>query len=376
MRFISGLGMFFCVVFSQYSFAASDDICEKYNCKVIIDAGSSGTRVHLYAYDNLLQPNNIQEIYAKKITPGFSTLNIDAIDSYLDNLMSNIPETAKPLQTYFYATAGMRLLPLEQQSLMYQGVSKWFSKKSNFSLVDTRTISGTEEGVFGWVAADYQMSNDDFGFIEIGGASTQVVFPIVDKSYAAPEDVIKVNLYGKDIYLFAHSFLGLGINQVMAKFANTESCFPVGYTLTNGYIASGDATHCRQEIFDVINTDNNVTNIVKQSQTNNPTNAWYTTGAASQLSQNSALSLDKNFFTANQLLEASNHFFCKQIWQNQIEQYPSDPYLLKNCMTSALYYSLSVNGYGLDPNQRINNFPEDKEADWSMGALILGSSDN
>ena len=87
---------------------------------IIIDAGSSGSRVRVYSWEEDTwypgQPGNlpdIMEVYNKKVEPGISNYarNITGLDTYLAPLINEakneIPE-AKHRETHIYllATAG------------------------------------------------------------------------------------------------------------------------------------------------------------------------------------------------------------------------------------------------------------------------------
>jgi Golgi nucleoside diphosphatase len=138
-------------------FAASTD-CKKHHCIAIVDAGSTGSRAHIYSYDldQTQSAVNVIEVWSKKIKPGLATIdaNPSAVKSYLDTLFAEAPDSKMPL--HFYATAGMRLLPQPQQKALYDLVQSWFAGQSRWDLKSARTISGKEEGLFGWVSLNYQ----------------------------------------------------------------------------------------------------------------------------------------------------------------------------------------------------------------------------
>lgn len=369
-KFLVSLAIFFLIISVNF---ADSNICETRNCRLIIDAGSSGSRAHLYAYDldENKNPININDIYIRKINPGFSSIKPDAVGAYLDNLFSTINE--KNIDTYFYATAGMRLLPKNKQQVLYDRLKQWFNAHPEWKLHDARTISGAEEGVFGWLATNYSLnslkSSDQSGFIEIGGASTQIVFPITNIENINHEDIITIKLSGKNITLFSHSFLGFGANSIAERFKNISACFPIGYPLPNNDTGLGDAISCEHEISVFINANDYIHDVVKLAINNNPHYAWYTVGAASMISQKSPLNFHDKF-SIDELLQRADNVYCKQDWLTEVSQYKDDPYLSQNCLISSYLYSLSVDGSGFDPKQVFNNIPDDKNGDWTMGALI------
>ncbi|OGV28427.1 MAG: hypothetical protein A3E88_03655 [Legionellales bacterium RIFCSPHIGHO2_12_FULL_35_11] len=360
------------MTFSSSCFA-DENICDNGNCKIIIDAGSSGSRAHVYQYDKDAENNiiSIQEIYSNKITPGFASVSTSGVDAYLDNLFNKI--SIKNIPVYFYATAGMRLLPDQEQKVLYQKLQDWFSLHKDWNLIDARTISGKEEGVYGWLATNYSLDtlrdNYHMGFIEIGGASTQIVFPVVNLEGIHPEDLVNLHLYNKDITLFAHSFLGLGANAITTRFKDYSDCFPVGYHLDNNQIGSGNARLCEHEIYELINADNYISDIERPANINNPQTKWYTVGAASSISRKSPINFQDEF-NADELLEKADSVYCKTNWDTQVSEYGDDKFLNQNCIISSFIYSLSVESYGFSPQQEIYNIPENQTGDWTVGVLF------
>lgn len=376
-RFLIALFLFF---INQISFADSDfsSVCSTHSCRIIIDAGSSGTRVHLYAYDKdeNRDLSNVEELVVNKIKPGLSELELEQIPDYLSNLMKNIPENEFTID--FYATAGMRMLPEYKQYAIYATVRNWFEKHKNWHLMETRTITGAEEGMFGWLAMNYMIrdkAQDLPGFIEIGGASTQVVFPINDYAGIKSEDIITFKYKRHRISLFSHSFLGLGANEIMKKFTNLHSCFPQEYALDNGEFGHGDGILCQQEIINSLNSNNNISETVQHPLNINPVNTWYTVGAIGNISQKSPLNIVENEFTIAELFSKADAMYCKQPWNFQQQNYAlSDAYLNQNCLISSFFYALTTTGYGIDQNQTFKTFANGQESDWTVGVLQINKN--
>ncbi len=366
------------IFFINQAFGANEnitDICHTHNCKMIIDAGSSGSRIHLYSFDKDENNNltNVKELLVNKVNPGLSEIELQQVPTYFSKLMQGIPTI--DLTIHLYATAGMRMLPEDRQHNLYTSVFNWFKKQKNWHLTEARTISGAEEGVFGWFAmynALGENTADLPGFIEIGGASTQVVFPISIYSGVNPDDIVTLNLNGNRISLFSHSFLGFGANEITKKFINTGSCFPLGYKLNNGDISNGDASLCQQEVMDNLNSDYYISNIVKLPLQNNLVSTWYTVGAISTIAHKEPLNISDSEFSSAELLEKVNSTYCRQDWYLQQQSYSAnDIYLNQNCLISSFFYGLTTTGYGLDPEQKFKTFAQGVGDDWTIGALQL-----
>jgi len=75
--------------------------------------------------------------------------------------------------------------------------------------VKARTLSGFEEGLFAWMTLNKKGHGEDFGIVEMGGASAQVAFPCPD---CADAKTILID-NNKRIKMFSYSFLGLGGNE-------------------------------------------------------------------------------------------------------------------------------------------------------------------
>ena len=139
------------------------------------------------------------------------------------------------------ATAGMRLLAPTAQAQILQETCRFLSLHSNFKIdgpssagpcgSSVRIITGEEEGLFGWIAVNYLMdgfsaSSEDrttFGFLDMGGASTQIAFEPSLENQKMTKDLIDVRLRllgGEEIHhkVFVTTWLGYGTNQARERY--------------------------------------------------------------------------------------------------------------------------------------------------------------
>lgn len=190
---------------------------------VIVDAGSSGSRVYIYVWPphsgdtrqllkiRLLHDNGGKDVF-HSITPGLSSCSShpenasDYIIPLLKFAAENIPKTKhKETPLYILATAGMRLLSKSQQDLILDDLRKDIPKEFSFLFTpgNVQVISGKEEGIYSWVSINYLMGRFDhslaksplvevemekdqkrlkrmntISMMEMGGASTQIAFEI------------------------------------------------------------------------------------------------------------------------------------------------------------------------------------------------------
>jgi Golgi nucleoside diphosphatase len=211
-----------------------------YNYIVVIDAGSKGTRAHLYrattygssqsqnlktADDEDSDDGNdgdeveskstalstwsvntdsiksvkyplVQFIHRKKVKPGIANF----VDSprklgkkYIGKLLSGvekyIPEDQRPRTPVFlHATGGMRQLKPEDQSTILDEICQYIQRNTDFFLPDCathiNTISGEIEGLYSWIGLNYKFgvfdhtleNNSTYGALDMGGVSSQIAF--------------------------------------------------------------------------------------------------------------------------------------------------------------------------------------------------------
>jgi len=135
---------------------------------------------------------------------------------------------------YVFATAGMRSISPAQQKKLYDNVTAYLSKNTKFRNKSAITISGKMEGTFGWIAVNYDMqkigADDNFGVVDMGGASMQVIYALEDKSAV---ETINVKLGDALYYLHVVSYLGLGADHARFQFSDNPNCFPLNFPLAD-----------------------------------------------------------------------------------------------------------------------------------------------
>lgn len=352
--------------------------CKEHQCIAIVDAGSTGSRIHIYSYetDNTHSPINISEVWSKKIKPGFANIepNQNTIDAYLTTLLAGAPTQNIPL--YFYATAGMRLLPPTKQKMYYQELQHWFTQQDQWQLVDSKTITGNEEALFGWLAVNYHLGTlrsvqkQSIGVMDMGGASVQIVFPVQKNQGRNSKSQVEIDLYGQHINLSVHSFLGLGQTEMSHQFLNSEPCFANEFPLPDGEMGQGNAQSCEQEVSSLMNSVHGVNTAIQPLLASNPVDIWYSMGGISDMADSKVFQFENNQLTNQQLLEQADNNVCHQQWDNLNAQYPNDDYIYKYCLFSAYYYALMVDGYGFYPEQTIHYLPPKQDIDWTMGVVL------
>ncbi|KAI9709599.1 MAG: Golgi apyrase [Chrysothrix sp. TS-e1954] len=187
----------------------------KWSYGIVLDAGSSGTRLHVYkwlksanalekATDSQLQrlPQvATKKTWTKKTKPGISEFGDTPEligDEYLGDLYKHalgiIPkDEVENTPIFLLATAGMRMLTSTQRTAILGRVCSYTRRTTGFQLPDCdlhiQVIPGETEGLYGWIAANYLLGGFDepeshnhgkghhtYGFLDMGGASAQIAF--------------------------------------------------------------------------------------------------------------------------------------------------------------------------------------------------------
>ncbi|KAI6247611.1 Golgi apyrase [Erysiphe necator] len=239
----------------------------KWRWGVILDAGSSGTRVHVYRwlntsrarYDakNEIQLNQLPQLhtkpgYSKKIKPGVSSfadritdIGPEHLQSLLDHALSIVPENqVKDTPFFLMATAGVRLLEATKQKALINEICSYTKTHSDFYLsncqLHVQVISGETEGLYGWIAANYLLKgfktldqetsgqrNHTYGFLDMGGASAQIAFEpnaTETEKHANDLNLIRLRtLNGKmsEYKVFTATWLGFGVNQARQRYVKS-----------------------------------------------------------------------------------------------------------------------------------------------------------
>ncbi len=228
-------------------------------CHIIYDAGSSGTRLFIYeqsgtrliahsgpkieALATPLYVNNPSQMtdIDNTVNDVISTLDLIRRDGALDNgypkwIGFDWVNQCNMVSAKIYATAGMRIA---QQTNPEASLAMWRALKSTLAekvglkvLIETKTITGFEEGLYAWLSVRDTHSTSDFGIVEMGGVSSQVTFACPECS-PANDAVKKVRLNGKSLQIYSYSYLGLG-QDAAPKTLTFPVIYPVPKTCAYG----------------------------------------------------------------------------------------------------------------------------------------------
>eukprot|EP00004_Rigifila_ramosa_P000234 TRINITY_DN10267_c0_g1_i3.p1 TRINITY_DN10267_c0_g1~~TRINITY_DN10267_c0_g1_i3.p1 ORF type:complete len:300 (+),score=63.49 TRINITY_DN10267_c0_g1_i3:1-900(+) len=204
---------------------------------IMLDAGSSGTRLYVYNWperfsDSLPLVRNDLDQEFENDTYGISDFASDpaGVAPYIRDLVASalpyVPQN-KQARTpiYLKATAGMRLLPTEEQDAILAEIRTTLREfPFPFEDSDIRVITGQEEALYGWVTVNFLLDTlddadaaDTFGAMDLGGASTQNTFS-TNPAPAPPAlyGGLDLTLGGVDHSIYAVSYLGFGRDEAQA----------------------------------------------------------------------------------------------------------------------------------------------------------------
>ncbi|GAA0143277.1 nucleotide phosphatase [Lithospermum erythrorhizon] len=218
---------------------------------VVLDCGSTGTRVYVYQASANHQKDNSLPISVKSFPedpesksraksgraynrmetePGFDKLvhNISGIRGAIKPLVQwakkQIPKNAyKSTSLFLYATAGLRRLPSEDSEWVLDNA--WSILKNSPFLCKrewVKIINGMEEAYFGWIALNYHsgtlgtiLNRKTFGALDLGGSSLQVTFE--SKTEISDETSLQLSIGPVNHHLSAYSLSGYGLNDAFEK---------------------------------------------------------------------------------------------------------------------------------------------------------------
>lgn len=255
-------------------------VCRQFG--IVIDAGSSGSRIQIYSWihhdvarkhrqQSKLPLNVMPRVetgvpnggdgWHSRVEPGISSFGSHpaGVDAYLTPLLEHAmsiipPDKVESTPIFLLATAGMRLLPEDQQQAVLTRACRFIRSRYKFKLgndtscaTNIRIISGEEEGLFGWVAVNYLMDGFDhhdddheahtsvpdsqntastFGFLDMGGASTQIAFePSPEERTKHADNLTPVRLKHLDGRILEHpvfvtTWLGYGTNKARERYVD------------------------------------------------------------------------------------------------------------------------------------------------------------
>ncbi|CAF1068141.1 unnamed protein product [Rotaria magnacalcarata] len=276
---------------------------------VVIDCGSSGSRLYIYIWpehsgktNELLQIKQLLDKegipVVKKIEPGLSSMAktpmnaTEYLKSLLDFAAQSIPSvkhTDTPL--YILATAGLRFLTPRQQKQLLEDLFNDIVRDYKFLIEKThfQVISGELEGIYSWIAINYVLGRfqndisesksktDDHrklnsqgrqstvGVLDMGGASAQIAFEVSNSVPAVGQEVAEFSLgYDQHQEMFKYkiyvtTFLGYGVNKAFENYIDRIISIALNASLANSPLIRINDVDCLPRGYSRNYTRNNKT---------------------------------------------------------------------------------------------------------------------
>ncbi|XP_008792533.2 probable apyrase 2 [Phoenix dactylifera] len=392
---------------------------------VIFDAGSTGSRVHVFRFDenmNLVNIGDDIELYVA-VKPGLSSYADDPQEAanslipLLEEAESVVPEELQPTTPVrLGATAGLRNLGDEKSEEILQAVRDLLQTNSSLEYESewVTVLEGYQEGSYLWVAMNYLLGNlgnkysDTVGVVDLGGGSVQMAYAVSEEAAAnAPnisngDDpyVTKQLLNETNYYLYAYSYLNFGLLAARAEILEAVDdpysyCMLGGYTGTyeyNGEVYNASASpsgssynKCRTEAIKTLKINETCTyedcsfgGVWSGGGGDGQKNIYVASFFYDRAAQVGFIDPEEPsaLVTPSDFEEAAKTA-CNLSLEEANVTYPNVaaddlPYI---CMDLAYEYTLLVNGFGLEPSQEITLVSKVKYGDSYVGAAWpLGSA--
>ncbi|KAJ5204448.1 guanosine-diphosphatase [Penicillium cinerascens] len=211
---------------------------------LMIDAGSTGSRIHVYRFNNCgptpeLENEVFEQTKKKDGGSGLSSYKEDAqgaaqsLDPLMEVALQSVPEEYRRCSPIAVkATAGLRLLGPELSKNILEAVRHRLENTYPFPVVSrekggVEIMDGSDEGVYAWITTNYLLGKiggpdetPTAAIFDLGGGSTQIVFqPTFEQSKAGgmPEHLAQgdhkyeLKFGGREFELYQHSHLGYGL---------------------------------------------------------------------------------------------------------------------------------------------------------------------
>ena len=389
--------LFFSALLSTSLLWASNDY------QLVIDAGSSGSRLHIFSYTQNNQDNVsvIQEAqdFSSSVKPGLSSFKdnpqaagasltpmLDAAKTYLAQHDAQANLIDYPITVL--GTAGMRNVhkesPAKEQAI-YDNVQSTFSTYG-FTKISAHTMPDIDEGFYDWLTVNYlnktfQENKTPVGIIDIGGASAEITFP-ADDNITSPNKIDFI-LNHKTYPVFSYNFLGLGqddaranLNTNYQNFAN--ACYPKDCV----------GTECKPtQTFNYSVCSLGYDALVQNYTKNNPNMQELLTQLPKKTDTTfyafSSTYYDFRFFDVNTKPSLTNlttqeNNYCSS-WDNMHVNAKGNPdkYLMSFCANGTFIGNLLFTQYQLLPSQMIvTNQIDGKDLDWTLGYVLATVTGN
>lgn len=363
---------------------------------LMIDASSSASTLQIFRWrdqDGGRLPQieaapgrHSDETWEKRVKPGLASYagqpekaaaSLQPLLEFALDKLGQLPAEPANATVYLRATAGMRLLPEEEQAAILESVRSYLDSLP-FGESTAEVITGADEGVYGWLTANYVLGHLDHGgpfptvgALDLGGASAQITFQPLD----FPREHVREVTLGRNTYhLYTRSYLGLGQDVAREK-VDSPDCFLEGYPLTGGRKGRGDFDACRAAIRAELSVP------CSEDESPCPLLTGHQPPVYGDFLALSVYAYAADYFSLDERLipsevAASGRSFCATDWLAWVDRDPEiagDPYAPTYCYAAAHIETLLTDGFGFRSDTeritaplRVQGIP----IGWTLGALV------
>ncbi|KAK7368048.1 hypothetical protein VNO80_10070 [Phaseolus coccineus] len=417
------LALSFLFLLSYYAFSPSET---SFRYQIIVDGGSTGTRVHVFKYRSGVALQFGKEgLASMRVNPGLSAFA--EVPDGAGGSVSDLVEFAKgriPRESWgetsirLMATAGLRMLDAEVQERILESCRKVL-RNSGFKFMDNwaSVITGSDEGVYAWVVANYALGTlggdplDTTGIVELGGASAQVTF--VSREPVLPSFSRTVKFGNITYNLYSHSFLHFGLNAAHDSWKESlrdfnlasqsvqeriDPCTPTGYSYNAESLKfPPSSVSGKTHYHSTVQTRGNFSEcrsaalMLLQKGKESCSHQHCDLGSTFIPNLQGKFLATENFYHTSKFfglrpraylskLMTAGQEFCGEDWLRLKEKYVShnEEDLLRYCFSSAYIVALLHDSLGValdDERVKVANQVGSIPLDWALGAFILQTAD-
>ncbi len=354
----------------------------------VLDAGSSGTRIHVYRWRPAEPLPWVEEGWNVKIEPGLSAFAGDReglaehltplVEFAIDRISGEAGSDglAEPPVLLLEATGGVRSLAPEARRELLASARELL-EATLFRVGKVEAIDGRSEALYGWITVNYLLGRLEpgtarsVGALDLGGVSTQITF---EPSEPPREERLNLTLGGRHWSLYSHSYEGLGQDEARLS-AAVPACFPTGYPIAAGGVGAGDYTICRRRLLAWL--------AAPCAEAPCSSMGVYQPPIEGDLLAFSAFYYAASFFGLEdsfslERLATAGIDYCARDWSELEVTYRDrltwDAYVPWHCFTAAYLVALLHDGYGLpmtgDRVRPVDRL-EGQDVGWTLGSLVF-----